>query len=179
MGDLQVYCDWSYIWSVSYHVYRHPITVLLLTLDKRISFRSLLYFAQLHSSIIIVLKASLKWVPMVGPAMQMFRFIFMQRNWNADKLSLGKMLTKFGEQASRSFDPFVLLFCQYLTIRNPILTEEANMGPMQSQKVHWFHLTRGQYQPSSPRRLASRMESTLFYRARQAYCSVYVLSNLA
>lgn len=76
-------------------------------------FRSLLYFAQLHSSIIIVLKASLKWVPIVGPAMQMFRFIFMQRNWNTDKHNLGRMLMKFGQQASLSFDPFVLLFCTY------------------------------------------------------------------
>lgn len=43
----------------------------------------------------------------------MFRFIFMQRNWNADKVNLGKTLQKFGEQATRSFDPFVLLFCEY------------------------------------------------------------------
>jgi hypothetical protein len=34
-----------------------------------------LYFADLHDSIIIILKASLKWVPLVGPAMQFFDFI--------------------------------------------------------------------------------------------------------
>lgn len=91
----------------------HPQCACALSLQAdALLYRSLLYFAQLHSSIIIVLKASLKWVPIVGPAMQMFQFIFMERNWNADKLNLGKTLQKFGEQASRSFDPFVLLFCE-------------------------------------------------------------------
>lgn len=86
---------------------------ICITFSPNAMYRSLLYFAQLHSSIIIVLKASLKWVPVVGPAMQMFRFIFMQRNWNADKVNLGRVLSKFGEHAGRSFDPFVLLFCEF------------------------------------------------------------------
>jgi len=36
---------------------------------------SLLYLAQISSSIVIILKASLKYVPVVGFAMQFFRFI--------------------------------------------------------------------------------------------------------
>jgi 1-acyl-sn-glycerol-3-phosphate acyltransferase len=62
--------------------------------------------------LIIVLKASLKWVPIVGPAMQIFRFIFMQRNWAADQKNLGLQLKKLGERASRSMQPFVLLICK-------------------------------------------------------------------
>lgn len=82
-----MYCDWSYLWN-------------------------LFYFANLHTSLIIILKASLKWVPIVGPAMQIFRFIFMHRNWAADQKNLGLQLKKLAERASRSMKPFVLLICK-------------------------------------------------------------------
>lgn len=75
-------------------------------------FRNLLYFGNLHQSITIILKASLKWVPIVGPAMQMFRFIFMHRNWEADKVGLAKALRKMGDRARRSMNPMVLLICE-------------------------------------------------------------------
>merc|ERR1712093_25211 len=95
MSNHQVYCDWSYIWD-------------------------LLYFANLHQSVVIILKASLKWVPLVGPAMQVFRFIFMKRNWGADKVGLGKALKKMGQHARRSMDPFVLLIFPGGTLVSPL-----------------------------------------------------------
>ena len=82
--------DWSYIWN-------------------------LLYFGDLQANLIIILKASLKWIPVVGPAMQCFRFIFISRNWAADRVSLGNQLNDLAERASRSLDSFVLLICAWLS----------------------------------------------------------------
>ncbi|PLW06794.1 hypothetical protein PCANC_26877, partial [Puccinia coronata f. sp. avenae] len=44
MANHQIYADWLYIWSLA-------------------------YLADIHSALIIILKASLKWVPIVGPIM--------------------------------------------------------------------------------------------------------------
>ncbi|OAV92811.1 hypothetical protein PTTG_07092 [Puccinia triticina 1-1 BBBD Race 1] len=63
MANHQIYADWLYIWSLA-------------------------YLADIHSALIIILKASLKWVPLVGPAMQMFSFIFLNRSWATDKKEL-------------------------------------------------------------------------------------------
>lgn len=48
--------------------------------------------------------------------MQIFRFIFMHRNWAADQKNLGLQLKKLGERASRSMKPFVLLICACIPI---------------------------------------------------------------
>lgn len=50
MANHQIYTDWLYLWS-------------------------LLYLASIPESIIIILKDSLRRVPLVGPAMQLFRFV--------------------------------------------------------------------------------------------------------
>ncbi|KNZ57809.1 hypothetical protein VP01_2068g2 [Puccinia sorghi] len=61
-------------------------------------FRSLAYLADIHSALIIILKASLKWVPIVGPAMQMFSFIFLNRSWATDKKDLTIQLNQLADQ---------------------------------------------------------------------------------
>jgi len=108
----------------------------LLFLPDSLLLRNLLYFSSLHSSVIIMLKASLKWVPLVGPAMQMFRFIFMERNWGKDRESLGKALTKLGDRAGRSLDSMVLFVCQ----RNPLSKKNSyysnRRSTCQSRKEH-------------------------------------------
>jgi len=73
MANHQIYADWLYIWSLA-------------------------YLADIHSALIIILKASLKWVPIVGPAMQMFSFIFLNRSWATDKKDLTIQLNQLADQ---------------------------------------------------------------------------------
>ncbi|CAH7673435.1 acyltransferase-domain-containing protein [Phakopsora pachyrhizi] len=75
MANHQIYADWLYIWCLA-------------------------YLAELHGSIVIILKASLKWVPLVGPAMQMFQFIFLNRSWSSDKASLANELSQMADGVS-------------------------------------------------------------------------------
>ncbi|GAA96113.1 uncharacterized protein L969DRAFT_14311 [Mixia osmundae IAM 14324] len=84
LANHQVYCDWSYIWN-------------------------LLYFAELHNAIVIILKKSLKWIPIVGPAMQMFQFIFLSRSWDADQSVLKRQIGKMAAKAQESSEPLSLL----------------------------------------------------------------------
>ncbi|KAA1110654.1 hypothetical protein PGT21_028843 [Puccinia graminis f. sp. tritici] len=73
MANHQIYADWLYVWSLA-------------------------YLADIHSALIIILKASLKWVPLVGPAMQMFSFIFLNRSWATDKKDLTIQLDQLADQ---------------------------------------------------------------------------------
>ncbi|KIO02297.1 hypothetical protein M404DRAFT_1002311 [Pisolithus tinctorius Marx 270] len=80
----QVYCDWWYVWCLT-------------------------YFMQAHKDVFIVLKKSLKWIPVLGTGMQMFRFIFLSRAWAADKVQLTKQLSKLGRQAEEEDKPFMFI----------------------------------------------------------------------
>ncbi|PVG04606.1 hypothetical protein CPB86DRAFT_720875 [Serendipita vermifera] len=60
IANHQMYADWWYLWSLS-------------------------YFANMHAYILIVLKKSLKWMPILGWGMQFFEFIFLARSWAADR----------------------------------------------------------------------------------------------
>ncbi|KAG0140539.1 hypothetical protein CROQUDRAFT_665047 [Cronartium quercuum f. sp. fusiforme G11] len=79
MANHQIYADWLYIWCLA-------------------------YLGEIHGSIVIILKASLKWVPIVGPAMQLFSFIFLNRSWASDKASLTSDLMTMAHQALNSPD---------------------------------------------------------------------------
>lgn len=68
MSNHQVYTDWLYLWCLA-------------------------YYADTADSILIILKKSLKWVPIVGWGMQFYRFIFLARNWASDQAPLAKHLS--------------------------------------------------------------------------------------
>ena len=81
MSNHQIYTDWAYIWS-------------------------LLYLAEIPNSIIIILKDSLRWAPIVGPAMQLFRFVvrlsvtnlasgYVMMSTYSFSLALGSQIRKF------------------------------------------------------------------------------------
>ncbi|EIW86486.1 hypothetical protein CONPUDRAFT_44786 [Coniophora puteana RWD-64-598 SS2] len=80
----QVYSDWWYIWGLTYYM-------------------------GTHKDVFIVLKKSLKWVPIIGPGMQIFRFIFLARSWAHDKLILSRKLAKLGRQAELQDKPFTFI----------------------------------------------------------------------
>ncbi|ORX39896.1 acyltransferase-domain-containing protein [Kockovaella imperatae] len=74
VGNHQTYLDWMYIWILA-------------------------CYSGNASGIIILLKASLKKVPVVGWGMRFFRFIFLERSWAADKANLTRALQNLAKQA--------------------------------------------------------------------------------
>jgi 1-acyl-sn-glycerol-3-phosphate acyltransferase len=84
ISNHQVYSDWWYVWCLT-------------------------YFAGMHKDVFIVLKKSLKWIPIIGPGMQMYRFIFLARSWSSDKFQLARQLSKLGKKAQEEDKPFALI----------------------------------------------------------------------
>lgn len=75
MPNHQAYTDWMYLWILAcYAGHARGLTILL--------------------------KASLKHLPVVGWGMQFFRFIFMHRSWAADREHLTRSLTRLARQAA-------------------------------------------------------------------------------
>ncbi|PSK54140.1 hypothetical protein B9Z65_7946 [Elsinoe australis] len=69
VANHQIYTDWLYLWWIA-------------------------YTAGFHGHIYIILKQSLKWVPVIGPAMQLYSFIFMARKWASDQSRMAYRLQK-------------------------------------------------------------------------------------
>lgn len=89
ISNHQLYLDWVYTWSF-------------------------LYLCKLHDSLIIILKESLKWAPIVGPGMQLMRFIFLKRRWAHDQQTLTNALGDIARRAKDMNDPFSLVICMFL-----------------------------------------------------------------
>lgn len=56
-----------------------------------------MYLARHHTSILITLKSSIKYIPFVGWACSLYGFIFIARNWVTDKKSFQKQLKEVTE----------------------------------------------------------------------------------
>lgn len=80
MANHQAYTDWMYIWILA-------------------------CYAGYARGLIILLKAALKHVPIVGWGMRFFHFIFLHRNWASDRENLTMALKQLG----RSDSPLWLL----------------------------------------------------------------------
>lgn len=83
MGNHQVYSDWMYLWAI-------------------------MYFSGHHMDVYIALKKSLKWVPIVGWAMQIFNFIFLERSWAHDRVHFSQKLAEIGKRAEHTDQPLAL-----------------------------------------------------------------------
>ncbi|KAK3053915.1 hypothetical protein LTR09_005195 [Extremus antarcticus] len=95
MTNHQIYTDWLYLWWTAYT-----------------------NAVPMHGHLYIILKESLKWVPLIGPAMQFYGFIFMARKWSKDQQRLRYRLQKLnsrhsgplsGSQGGEQLDPMWLL----------------------------------------------------------------------
>lgn len=84
MGNHQVYTDWMYLWC-------------------------LLYYAKAHDQVLIILKNSLKHIPIVGWGMQFFRFIFLARSWAKDRGPLGEHVINVAERAKAADNKLALM----------------------------------------------------------------------
>ncbi|KAF7193650.1 putative acyltransferase [Pseudocercospora fuligena] len=67
MGNHQLYTDWLYLWWIA-------------------------YTNKMHGRIYIILKESLKQVPIIGWGMQFYNFIFLSRKWEQDRYKFKKHL---------------------------------------------------------------------------------------
>lgn len=80
IANHQIYTDWLYLWWIG-------------------------YTAGMHGRIYIVLKESLKKIPILGWGMQFSQFVFLKRNWEKDKPRLSQHLQKF----NKASDPMWLM----------------------------------------------------------------------
>lgn len=60
ISNHQIYTDWVYLWWVA-------------------------YTANMHGHLYIILKESIKFIPILGTGMMLYGFIFLSRRWSADK----------------------------------------------------------------------------------------------
>ncbi|KAL5334553.1 hypothetical protein BJX70DRAFT_391322 [Aspergillus crustosus] len=90
IANHQVYTDWIYLWWIAYS-------------------------NSMHGHIFIILKESLKYIPILGQGMIFYGFIFMARKWLSDKPRLQHRLEKLKTQhigsdsGAPKFDPMWLL----------------------------------------------------------------------
>ena len=69
MTNHQLYTDWLYLWWIA-------------------------YTGDMHGHVFIILRESLKYIPIIGPGMMFYGFVFMARNWAKDKSRLQHRLGK-------------------------------------------------------------------------------------
>ena len=90
IANHQLYTDWLYLWWIA-------------------------YTSRMHGHIFIVLKESLKYVPVIGWGMMFFGFIFMSRKWAKDQGRIAYRLRKLTSRhkgpmsGSQDLDPMWLL----------------------------------------------------------------------
>lgn len=90
IANHQLYSDWIYLWWMA-------------------------YTNKMHGHIYIILKESLKYIPILGPGMMFYGFIFMARNWARDKPRLRHRLQKLKSRhrgplsGSQVLDPMWLM----------------------------------------------------------------------
>lgn len=74
ISNHQLYSDWVYLWWLA-------------------------YTSNLSEAIKIVLKYSLKWVPIFGWGMQHFEFLFLKRKWAEDEVTIAKQMATLTEDS--------------------------------------------------------------------------------
>ncbi|KAI0824184.1 acyltransferase-domain-containing protein [Trametes gibbosa] len=84
IANHQVYADWMYAWALT-------------------------YFMGTHRDVFIVLKKSLKWLPIAGWGMQFYNFIFLARSWASDRLHLTESLSWLARRAEKEDSPLTFI----------------------------------------------------------------------
>ncbi|KAF2205179.1 acyltransferase-domain-containing protein [Delitschia confertaspora ATCC 74209] len=90
IANHQIYTDWIYLWWVA-------------------------YTSKMHGHLYIILKESIKWIPVIGQGMMFYGFIFLSRKWSKDKERFQYRLRKLNSRHSgplsgtQPLDPMWLL----------------------------------------------------------------------
>lgn len=74
IANHQIYTDWLYLWWIA-------------------------YCNGMHGRLYIILKESLRHIPVLGWGMQFSQFIFLKRNWEKDKPTMSKALQRLNKKA--------------------------------------------------------------------------------
>ena len=99
MANHQTYLDWMIIWIMGYHAVTPAAPNDHSFKPSAGSQPTWQDHGHGSRSIIILLKKSLKHLPLVGWGMQFYRFIFMSRSWASDKNNLTLALSKLSERS--------------------------------------------------------------------------------
>jgi 1-acyl-sn-glycerol-3-phosphate acyltransferase len=75
IANHQLYTDWLYLWWIA-------------------------YTSRMHGHIFIILKESMKYVPVIGPGMMFYGFVFLARKFTSDKARLEHRLQKLKSRHS-------------------------------------------------------------------------------
>lgn len=121
IANHQIYTDWIYLWWFA-------------------------YTNVMHGRIFIILKDSLKWIPIMGQGMMFYGFIFLARKWLSDKARieyrLQKLKTKYmGTKSNGSqYDPmWLLIFPEGTNLsintkrRSDAFGEKQGLAPLKHQ----------------------------------------------
>lgn len=84
VANHQLYSDWLYLWWIA-------------------------YASKMHGYLFIILKESLKYIPLVGLGMQFYGFIFLSRKWETDRPRFMHRLAKLRNSAATN-PMWLLLF---------------------------------------------------------------------
>lgn len=91
MTNHQTFADWWYLWCLAYN-------------------------RKCEGFVKIILKHSLKYIPLWGPGMQNFEFVFLRRKWEDDVKIMTKSLAVFTEKSSQPF--WLVIFPEGTIIRD-------------------------------------------------------------
>jgi 1-acyl-sn-glycerol-3-phosphate acyltransferase len=106
IANHQIYTDWLYLWWVG-------------------------YAAGMHGRIYVVLKESLKRIPVIGWGMQFSQFIFLKRKWEQDKPRMAAHLQKFNNPK----DPmWLMMFPEGTNLADS--TREASRAWAEKNGIH-------------------------------------------
>lgn len=119
IANHQIYTDWLYLWWISYTGNR-------------------------HKNFFIVLKKELQRIPIIGPGMMFFSFLFLSRSWEKDKEAMEYRLNKLNRNLltpakadKKTTDPMWLLlfpegtnYCPREQAKRDILIQERNYKPL-------------------------------------------------
>lgn len=106
IANHQIYTDWLYLWWIG-------------------------YAAGMHGRIYVVLKESLKRIPVIGWGMQFSQFIFLKRKWEQDKPRMAAHLQKFNNPK----DPmWLMLFPEGTNLADS--TREASKAWAEKNGIH-------------------------------------------
>ncbi|KIW63175.1 hypothetical protein PV04_10041 [Phialophora macrospora] len=95
IANHQIYTDWLYLWWIA-------------------------YCNGMHGRLYIILKESLRKIPILGWGMQLNQFIFLKRNWEEDKPNMARSL----QRLNKPTDPMWLL----------LFPEGTNLAPSTREK---------------------------------------------
>ena len=90
ISNHQLYTDWLYLWWIA-------------------------YTNKMHGHVYIILKETMKYIPILGPGMMFYGFIFLARDWTRDKPRLQHRLQKLKGRHSgplsgtQSLDPMWMM----------------------------------------------------------------------